>query len=87
MGEYLHFDPVNLAVVIAGIIAFWVTLRKDSDWHGSWIKKHDAECDQQRQINNRILTELQKTNEHLITLTESHGGRIDRIENQMDRAR
>ena len=87
MGEFLHVDLLNLVALVAGIIVMWTTLRNDSKWHTAWIRKHDTECDEQRKVNSRILTELQTANAHLATLSESHGSRIERIENQMDHAK
>ena len=87
MGEFLHVDILNLVVVIAGIIVMWTTLRNDSKWHTQWIRKHDTECEEQRKANAKILTELQTSNAHLATLTESNGHRLNRIENQMDHSK
>lgn len=85
--EYFHVDPVNLVVVIAGIIVMWTTLRNDSKWHSSWIKKHDKECDEQRAANNTILTKLTVTNEHLSTLSEGQTKRLDFIDEEIVRMR
>ena len=83
--DLLHIDPINLIIVVSGIIVIWTTLRNDSKWHTDWIKKHSAECDELRKANNEILNELRTSNEHLSTLTESHHERLGRIETQMDR--
>lgn len=87
MSEYFHVDPVNLVVVVAGIIVMWTTLRNDSKWHSTWIKKHDKECDEQRKANNKILGELTVSNEHLSTLADSQSKRQDAFEAELIRSR
>ena len=87
MESLFHFDPINLFVVVAAAIAAWVTMRNTSSWHTTWIRKHETECGEQRKLNSAILVELQKTNTHLVTLTEGHEKRIDRLEAADDRAR
>ena len=87
MQEFLHFDLVNLVGMVVIAIAAWVSMKNTLSWHTTWIKKHDQECDEQRKINNKILTALQTTSAHLATLTEGHEKRIDRLERTEDRAR
>ena len=87
MSEFLHFDPINLVVVIVGIVAAWVTLRNDSKWHSTWIHEHSKECDEQRKANNKILTELQTVNAQFATMAQAHDHRIDRIEQHLDRGK
>lgn len=86
MKDILHFDVVNVMTTICIAIAAWVGMRNTITWHTAWIQKHSAECDEQRRMNNRLLTELQTTNAHLITLAETYGERLERLEKQIDDA-
>ncbi len=83
--ELFHFDPVTLVVLLGGFIATWATLKKDSKWHTSWIKQHDAECKEQRKTNGEILTELRETNSHLATMVVNQEKRLDRVETFVDK--
>jgi hypothetical protein len=89
-----HFDPFNAFLVLIAILASyrgWIStqasLKKDSDWHSEWIRRHSDECDERDRTYIGLLIELQKGNAHLTTLTEGQGERIARIETQMDRKR
>lgn len=92
MKELIHFDPINLLIVIVGFGAFWYKFFRSHDKlvdtvsaQAEWTQIHDRECDEQRRANMQILTEIQKVNSRLTTLTEAHEKRIDRLENQADR--
>ena len=85
--RFTHFDPLNLIVMLVLAIAAWVSMRNTIAWHTKWISKHDADCAEQRKANNQILTEIQKTNVHLATLTEGHERRLVRLEDASDRVR
>ncbi len=87
MKELFHVDPITIILLLTGFIATWTTLKKDSGWHTSWIKKHDQECDEQREANTKLFTALQTTNAHLATLTEGHEKRLDRVEKYVDQVR
>lgn len=87
MKELLHFDPVTLIVLISGFIGTWATLRKDSSWHTAWIKKHSDDCDIQRKQNNDILTSLRASTAQLVTLTDGHHERMNRIDDELIRVR
>ena len=87
MSNLIHFDLLNLIVVVVGLIGAYFTLVRDMRWHTEWIKKHDAECDEQRKNINAVFSELKTSNSHLSTLVDSHHDRIVRIENQIDRGR
>ena len=88
-----HFDPINLLFMIGAVVAFSYRFSRKVDkatdgveWQTNWIMKHDKECDEQRNTNNKILTELQKISERAGTLLEEHGKRIDRIERRDDQS-
>ncbi len=83
--ELFHFDPLTLVVLLIGFIGAWYTMKSSTAWHTQWIKKHDAECDEQRDANNRIFRELQTANAHLGTMAEGHEKRLDRIETAIDK--
>lgn len=85
MGDFFHVDPVTILVLIGGFIAAWKKLNVTSAWQAQWIMKHDRECDEQRKVNNIMFGEIQRTNSHLVTLTEGHEKRLDRIERRYDR--
>lgn len=85
MKELFHVDAVQLVVLIAGFIAMFVRLKGNTEWQGTWIKKHSEECDQREKTVNKILVELQTSNAHLTTLTVNQGDRISRLEHQADR--
>jgi hypothetical protein len=85
MVDLTHFDPITIGIIVAGFIGTWAVLRNDSKWHSDWIKKHSAECDEQRLLNTAIFTQLKESNARLTVLTEGHDHRLERIENQMDR--
>lgn len=87
INSLFHVDPINLIVVIGGFIAAWVTMRAESKRHGTWIDKHDRECDEQRKANTAILTALQVTNSHLVTLVESQEKRLDSVNDESIRIR
>lgn len=87
MKELLHFDPLNLIVVVLAAVGAYFTLQRDSKWHTQWIQKHDKECDEQRTINTGLFTELKSMSAHLATLTEAHEKRLDRAENYIDNVR
>jgi hypothetical protein len=76
--DVLHFDPVTIAVILAGFIGTWYTLRSDSKWHSEWIKTHDKECDENKRQTAAILAELTQ-------IAKDHGGRLDRVERHLDR--
>ena len=87
-----HFDPLNVVLLVLGMIGAWYSLRdkvsastKDIAWHSEWIKKHSVDCDEQRRLNNEILASLRESTMRLTTLTESHHERIARIEGREDR--
>ena len=75
--ELLHFDPLTVVILIGGFIGTWATLKKDSRWHTSWIKRHEDECKEYKIEQNKIMARL-------VTLSESHEKRIDRIEKHED---
>lgn len=81
-----HIDPVMLVIVASAFIGQWYLQKGTSKWHTEWIQKHDKECDERRETNNTILVELKTANSHLVTLTEAHGHRLDRIESIQDRS-
>lgn len=83
--DVFHVDPITLVVVVCGFLATWITLKNDSKWHTSWIRKHDAECDEQRIMNNKLFTELQVTSGKLTEIAQSNNHRLDRLEIQADR--
>ena len=83
MKEFFHFDPVTIIILLAGFIATWTTLKKDSGWHTSWIKQHDAECKEQRKANAEILTALQIGNAELKGIAKSNVDRLEKIENHV----
>lgn len=89
MKELLHFDPITLITVVIAFLGNQyvgsLLNKKDSKWHSDWIRKHSAECDEQRKENSEILTELRTGNATLAALVTSHNDRIGRIETQMDR--
>src|SRR4051812_11173354 len=62
MRPEFHVDILTLLVVAVGVIGTWYTQKATLKWHTSWIKKHDAECDEQRRMNNTILIELRTSN-------------------------
>lgn len=90
----VHFDPLNAVLILIAIIAGYrafisreTALEKDNAWHSEWIKKHSTECDQRERAYMGILAELKAGNAHLTTLTEGHGERLSRIENNLDKKR
>ena len=85
--DWLHFDPIQTVLVSVAAIWAWFKIRADSEWHTEWIKRHSDECNDRDERTTKILIELQTSNAHLVTLTEGHNDRINRIEHQMDRAR
>lgn len=87
MKELFHFDPVNLVAILVIAIAAWVTMRNTLTWHTAWIRKHDEECDELRQKNGQILTQLLVTNEHLKVLVEANAQRLDRSNEEIIRIR
>ncbi len=87
VGEWLHFDPITLAVLIAGIIGGWYTMKNSTTWHTEWIKKHDAECEEHRKVYNHILTELQISSGRLTEISSHTAHRVERLEALFDKRR
>lgn len=87
MKELLHFDPITLLVLIGGFIGTWTSLRKDSSWHTQWIQKHSEQCDEQRKQNNDIITSLKASTAQLVTLTDGHHERMNKIDDEVVRIR
>lgn len=87
MKDLLHFDLVTVVVLLAGFVGTWYTLKSDSRWHTAWIKKHSEDCDEYRKGNAELLTAIRTTNAHLVTLTEAHDHRLERLEQQSDMAK
>ena len=85
--EYLHFDPVTLAVVILAAIGGWYKVSNSSDWHTDWIKKHERNCDDYKRAQSQILTELQVSNARLAEISLHSTQRLDRLEDRMDKER
>lgn len=85
MKDLLHIDPITIVVLVIGFISTWNTLKKDSKWHTSWIKKHDEECDDFKKSQQKITLELMTSNTHLTTLAEAHGERLTRLETAADK--
>ena len=84
IGELLHFDPITLVVLLAGIIGGWYTLKNNSAWHGKWIAEHDKECRERERNISSILSEISICNSRLTTLAEAHEVRLLRIERMQD---
>jgi hypothetical protein len=87
----LHFDMLNaVLILIMGIGAYRAFITRNTNfaesikWHSEWIKKHSTECDARDKATTDILSELRTSNQHLVTLTEAQGHRLDRIEMQQD---
>lgn len=87
MKELLSSNLITILLISIGFIGTWYTLKSDSRWHTTWIKKHSEDCDEYRKINAEVLTEIRTTNAHLVTLTEAHDHRLGRLEQQADRGR
>ena len=87
MKDLFHLDPITIVIVLAGVIATWTALKKDLAWHSSWIARHEKDCHELRTSNSQIISELRESNARLSTLTIGHAARIDRLEDQVDRAK
>ena len=85
--DLLHFDPITVIIVITGVIVTWANLRKDSKWHGAWIKKHSEECDRREGQVTSVLLEMRTSNVHLETLVTAHHDSIQRIDGEIVRVR
>jgi len=76
----LHFDPVTILIVVAGVIVIWTRLKDSVKWHSDWIRKHDTLCTEHKKDLNKVLTKVESNQTRLITLAEGHSERIDRLE-------
>lgn len=88
LGEkLLHFDPVNLLMLLVGVGFIYATLRSDSQWHTEWIKRHSSECDAKDKLITEILVELRTSNARLIELTAFHSAGLAKLEEEQLRQR
>lgn len=87
MKEFLHFDPLNLAVVLFMAAGGWFYLVRDVKWHTKWIEKHQEASNKRETTIDNILVELRLSNEHLATMVKIHDDRVDKQDAEIIRLR
>lgn len=80
----MHFDPVNLFVVVFLAVGAWYTLVRDVRWHNSWIKKHDEVHAKRDEKIDSILSEMKVSNSHMETIIVHHEKDIERLKDKAD---
>ena len=80
----VHVDPVNIAVMVGLAIAAYRSVYKDVSIHARWIEKHDEETSARQERWQQSMNQLIATNARLVTLTESHQDRLNRLEDHED---
>ena len=81
----VHFDPIQIMIVAAGVIVVWTQLRGSVKWHSDWIAKHDDECHKFKTEIASTLARAVATDEKLTTMLDAHCDRIDRLETWRDK--